>query len=111
HLTSERLLQIKARPGAASLLIGASCHAATELQHAQICGLDYAVLGPVLPTTSHPDAIPLGWDGFAQLAGGSHLPVYAIGGMQSGDLERVRERGGYGLAAIRGLWDHGPETV
>lgn len=111
HLTGERLLQIKARPGAGSLLIGASCHTEAELQHAQNCGLDYAILGPVLPTASHPDTAPLGWDGFAKLAGGSHLPVYAIGGMQSGDLERVREQGGYGLAAIRGLWDHRPETV
>lgn len=105
HLTSERLLQIKERPGTASSLIGASCHTAAELRQAETCGLDYAVLGPVLPTTSHPGATSLGWDKFAQLVGDHSLPVYAIGGMQADELEHVRMRGGYGLAAIRGLWN------
>ncbi|HEX5339928.1 MAG TPA: Nudix family hydrolase [Gammaproteobacteria bacterium] len=109
QLASHRLLNMTQRPAAASFLIGASCHDAAQLKHAESCGLDYIVLGPVLPTATHPGARVLGWEGFARLAGISRLPVYAIGGMRAGDLERIRVSGGYGVAAIRGLW--GDESV
>jgi 8-oxo-dGTP diphosphatase len=110
HLPSRQLHATTARPASASFLIGASCHTADDLQRAADCDLDYALLGPVQPTPSHPGAPTLGWSGFAQLAGATALPVYAIGGMHFADLERVRHHGGYGLAAIRGLWrdDDGP---
>ena len=32
------------------------------------------------------------------------IPVYALGGMERGDLETVFAHGGQGIAAIRGLW-------
>ncbi|HET7649238.1 MAG TPA: Nudix family hydrolase [Gammaproteobacteria bacterium] len=104
HLPSRELNKVTTRPAPASFLVGASCHTASDLRHAALCKLDYALLGPVQPTPSHPGAPALGWDGFARLAGGAGLPVFAIGGMQFADLERVRRQGGYGLAAIRGLW-------
>ena len=40
-----------------------------------------------------------------ELIADTQLPVFAIGGLQPGDLQRVRDQGGYGLAAIRGFWD------
>ncbi|MFO1233906.1 MAG: thiamine phosphate synthase [Rivihabitans pingtungensis] len=63
--------------------VGASAHRPEELQHAAELGLDYALLGHVPPTASHPDAPPLGWQGLArQLASaGPRLPVYALGGL------------------------------
>lgn len=105
HLTSRRLLELKRRELPAAFLIGASCHDAAQLSHVESCGLDYAVLGPVLETATHPDARPLGWNGFARLIADCRLPVFAIGGLQPGDLPRVRDQGGYGVAAIRGFWD------
>lgn len=105
HLTRQRLLHLRRRDVPAAFLIGASCHAAPELHHAETCGLDYAVLGPVLATATHPEARPLGWNGFARLIAATRLPVFAIGGLQPGDLQQVRDQGGYGLAAIRGFWD------
>jgi len=37
------------------------------------------------------------------------VPVYALGGMTTADLERAWQRGAQGIAAIRGLWgDPGP---
>ncbi|HEX6550849.1 MAG TPA: Nudix family hydrolase [Gammaproteobacteria bacterium] len=105
HLTSRRLLKLTRRPLATGFLVGASCHDAAELEQAEACDLDYTVLGPVLPTASHPDANGLGWERFAQLTGNAHLPVFAIGGLYSADLERARESGAYGVAAIRALWN------
>jgi 8-oxo-dGTP diphosphatase len=67
-------------------------------------GCDFAVLGPVAATASHPGAKPLGWDGFAALRAGSALPLYAIGGLGADDLARARRQGAQGVAAIRALW-------
>jgi 8-oxo-dGTP diphosphatase len=47
----------------------------------------------------------LGWEGFAQLARGAPIPVFAIGGLRPSDLEESRCRGAHGLAMIRGSWE------
>ncbi|MGH8403076.1 MAG: Nudix family hydrolase [Gammaproteobacteria bacterium] len=108
HLNSARLMQAAGRPLPAGFLAGASCHDENEIRRAQARGLDYIILGPVQATLSHPHATILGWDGFARLASLSPAPVYAIGGMQPGQLEKVRSLGGHGIAAMRGLWNAYP---
>jgi len=104
HLTGRRLTHLTHRLGDDQRLVGASCHDAQELSHAARLGLDYALLSPVQATRSHPDARPLGWQCFADLAEGARLPVYALGGLGPGDLERAFAHGAQGIAAIRGLW-------
>jgi 8-oxo-dGTP diphosphatase len=86
-------------------LCGASVHTPAELGRAMQLGLDFAVLGPVKPTPTHPAASPLGWEGFARIAHGATLPVYAIGGLRREDLHEARGAGAHGLAMIRGSWD------
>ncbi|MGH8495317.1 MAG: Nudix family hydrolase [Gammaproteobacteria bacterium] len=88
------------RPG----LIGVSCHDAEELAQAGRAGADFAVLGPVNPTASHPDAAPIGWPRFAALVEPVRMPVYAIGGMRSADLPQAWGAGAQGIAAISSLW-------
>ena len=66
--------------------------------------LDFAVLGPVKPTRSHPGAPVLGWDGFARIARGASIPVYAIGGLRRSDLEPAWRAGAHGVAMISGAW-------
>jgi len=98
HLTSRALREAAGRPQAA--LAGASCHDARELAQAQALGLDYAVLGPVHATASHPDARPLEWDTFARLVDGCALPVYAIGGMTRAISGEARMHGAHGVALL-----------
>ncbi len=102
HLTSADLMELKQRPE--RVWAAASCHDAQQLIHASSLGLDFAVLSPVLPTTSHPEATPLGWSGFTELVDQAALPVYALGGMGGISPEEVWAHGGQGIAAIRGLW-------
>jgi 8-oxo-dGTP diphosphatase len=104
HLTSAQLMNLPERPLGQDRLIGASCHNRNELMRAQDLGLDFAVLSPVRPTLSHPQAAPLGWEGFRRLVDQTAMPIYALGGMGAGDLTQAKRAGAQGIAAIRGLW-------
>ena len=101
HLTAQRLMTLSRRPLHAPHWVAASCHDARELRHAMNLGVDFAVLAPVLATATHPGAIPLGWDRFAELCRAVALPIYALGGLSLEDVHFAREQGGRGVAAIR----------
>jgi 8-oxo-dGTP diphosphatase len=103
HFSAEQLMTLRARPKDVGLA-AASCHTVQELGHAMAIGLDFAVLGPVKATATHPGAELLGWDGFRRIAAGASIPVYAIGGLRPGDLDQARAAGAHGLAMIRGAW-------
>ena len=103
HFSAEQLMTLRARPKEAGLM-AASCHTVDELGHAMAIGLDFAVLGPVKATATHPGAKLLGWDGFRRIAEGASIPVYAIGGLRPQDLHQARAAGAHGLAMIRGAW-------
>ena len=103
HFSAEQLMSLRARPDGPALM-AASCHSTEELGHAMAIGLDFAVLGPVKATASHPDADLLGWDGFRRIADGASIPVYAIGGLRPADLHDARRAGAHGLAMISGAW-------
>lgn len=105
HLTSRRLMALEARPLPETFWVAASCHNAQELEQAARIGADFAVLGPVAPTASHPEATPLGWERFRELCAQAELAVYALGGMRPEDLDRARAAGAQGLAMIGGIWD------
>ena len=104
HATAARLRALRARPVPADRWFGASCHDAADLAQAVALGADYAVLGPVRATPTHPQASPLGWDGFAALAVGAGLPVYAIGGVGPRDLDAAWRHGAQGVAGISAFW-------
>jgi 8-oxo-dGTP diphosphatase len=102
HYTAAQLMALRERSG--GMLAAASCHTAAELRHAMALELDFAVLGPVKPTRSHPGAQVLGWDGFARIARGASIPVYAIGGLRRSDFEPAWRAGAHGVAMISGAW-------
>jgi 8-oxo-dGTP diphosphatase len=104
HLNSQRLMEFTVRPLPQDLWVAASCHNAEEIAQANRLNADFAVLAPVLPTQSHPQAPALGWDRFHQLADAANLPVYALGGMSADHLSIAYEHGAQGIAAIRSLW-------
>ncbi|ENO86588.1 Nudix family hydrolase [Thauera linaloolentis] len=102
HLPARSLMGLRQRPDCA--WVGASCHGRDELEHAAALGLDYAVLGPVAPTATHPGQPGLGWVRFCELAAGLPMPVLALGGLGTADMETARDTGAHGIAAIRGAW-------
>lgn len=102
HLPARALAALTARPDFE--WVGASCHTRAELERAAELGLDYAVLGAVKPTASHPAQPALGWPAFADLVRELPLPVLAIGGLGPRDMAQARAAGAHGIAAIRSVW-------
>lgn len=105
HL-SQRLLGSH-RPGSlpAGKWLGVSCHSRQELAWAHDAGADYALLSPVLPTTSHPGQPPLGWEAFGSYVKAGAMPIYALGGVSAADVGQVLSLGGQGIAGISHWWD------
>jgi len=105
HLTAAQLGRLRHRP--ASGWCAASCHDAAELGRAAQLGVDFVVLGPVRATPTHPQARVLGWGGFADLALGAAVPVFALGGTRPADMETAWCSGAHGIAMVRGSWQGG----
>jgi len=102
HWTAATLAASTTRPD--DMLCAASCHTADEIAKAGALGLDFVVLGPVRPTPTHPGARTLGWDGFAATAANTAVPVFALGGLDRGDLHTAIAHGAHGIALRRAAW-------
>ncbi len=100
HLSAMALAACTQRPDFA--WVGASCHTADEIARAGELGLDYALLGPVLPTPTHPENTGLGWAEFASRCAGNTLPVFALGGLREAHRATALAHGAHGLALMRG---------
>ena len=102
HLSALQVAAASERPDLP--LVGVSAHSAGELRAAERLGADFAVLGPVRMTPSHPDRAPLGWDGLREAARGSAIPVFALGGVDRSDIDVAWARGAHGVALVRAAW-------
>lgn len=102
HLPARQLMAEAVRPDFP--WVAASCHDRIELEQADRLGLDFAVLGPVRETATHPGQVGLGWESCSVLLSGLGLPVYALGGLGREDLTAAWVAGAQGVAAIRSAW-------
>jgi 8-oxo-dGTP diphosphatase len=100
HLPASELSRLGTRPDFA--WVGTSCHDATELGRAVELGADFAVLGPVFRTATHPGATPMGWQRFADLVDRLPIPVFALGGMRPGFRDLAQQHNAHGVALMRG---------
>ncbi len=101
HLKQHQLMQLKQGDLVVSKRYIAACHDLVAINHAHKLGCDAVFISPVQPTPTHPEAVTLGWDGLAQMAQHSHIPVFALGGLHPDDLEQAVKHGAYGVAGIR----------
>lgn len=80
--------------------IGVSCH--DEAGLARRAGADFAVLGPIFVVPGK--GPPLGMPGLSALTSGTRLPIYALGGIKTGEhVRRVRAAGARGIAVASAL--------
>lgn len=81
-------------------VICVACRAAADLDRAGALGADVALLSPVFPTLSHPEADHLGPARFRALARAAPLPVIALGGVDETRASLLRGANVVGIAAI-----------
>lgn len=104
HLNRFELMKYQQRPCAEQLSLSASCHNIKELKQAEALSADFCLLSPVKTARSHEAGVSLGYEKFAELVASCSVPVYALGGMQLSDIERIKRAGGFGIAAVSGNW-------
>lgn len=104
HFSRRTLAGITERPIPPTQLLSFACHSAQDFELAEKLQADFALLSPVLLTSSHPDAIPLGWPTFAYLCQSAKMPVFALGGLNREHLPQAKAAGAQGVAGISGLW-------
>lgn len=67
-------------------------------------GADFAFVGSVYETPSHPGRPGLGVESFAAFASAVPVPVMAIGGISAENIGVLLDAGAYGVAMIRSVW-------
>ncbi|MEO9301221.1 thiamine phosphate synthase [Acinetobacter pittii] len=101
HLKQSQLMNLHKGDLTVGVRYIAACHDAVSLKQAQQIGCDAVFISPVKSTTTHPEAVALGWERFSDLAQNSQIPVFALGGVHPDDLATAQQHGAYGLAGIR----------
>jgi thiamine-phosphate pyrophosphorylase len=83
-------------------IVSVGCHSVAEVSVAKVAGADIALLSPIFPTASHPNARPLGVDALTQARkAAGKIPVFALGGVNRENAASCIEAGASGIAGIR----------
>jgi thiamine-phosphate pyrophosphorylase len=85
------------------LLIGRSVHGLDEAIQAAADGADYLTFGHVFPTSTHPGLPPRGLDELRAIVQAVDVPVLAIGGITTDNLDAVLATGCAGVAVISAI--------
>lgn len=101
HLPERDIAARDARRLLGDRLIGRSVHSRENAVAAEEDGADYVIYGPVWPSASHPDVVPVGVGALAEVAHAVRIPVLAIGGITEERVAECRQAGAAGYAAIR----------
>jgi thiamine-phosphate pyrophosphorylase len=84
-------------------LIGLSTHTPAQVDAAR--GVDYIAVGPVHATPTKPGRPAVGLALVRHAAAHATVPFFAIGGIDTGNVEHVRAAGGARVAVVRALTD------
>ncbi len=87
----------------ARLLLGRSVHGVAAARAAEREGADYALLGTIYPTASHPGAAGGGSALVRAVRASVNLPIIAIGGIDRTTLGAVLGAGANGAAVLRAV--------
>jgi len=89
---------------APATLVGYSAHSVDDARRAFDAGATHVSLSPVFsPLSKRSDLAPLGVDGLRDACRRLDGPVFALGGIASGNVASVRDAGAHGVATIAAL--------
>jgi thiamine-phosphate pyrophosphorylase len=103
HLASKSLPPETVRGMIGGKLLGVSVHSLEEAQEAVAGGADYVTFGHVYPTSSKPGMQPQGVRQLAGIVEAVEVPVLAIGGIDTANIEEVLTTGASGIAVISAI--------
>ena len=87
------------------LLIGVSTHTVEEAKVAEAGGADFINFGPVFFTPSKAEfGEAVGLVSFKKAAASVNLPVFALGGVKSGNIEHLLNCGAHGVSMISAIF-------
>ena len=84
-------------------LVGVSVHSLEEAKEAEALGADYVTAGHIFETDCKKGLKGRGLEFLRQVSQGVSIPVYAIGGISTENMEQVREAGANGVCIMSGF--------
>lgn len=84
-------------------IIGISCHNLKQALEAQSAGADYISIGPIFSTPTKPEYKPVGLNLFRRCKWRIKIPLFAIGGINTGNLKQVLSAGVERIAVCRAI--------
>lgn len=85
-------------------ILGLSITSDTDLEAANLAGVDYLVVGPTYPSFAKPDpAQPLAIGGLNEIRALTRLPIVAIGGLHAGNAADAIAAGADGVAVVSAI--------
>lgn len=87
--------------------VGVSVHSVKQAREAAELGADYLVAGHIFETACKPGLAPRGLPFLKEVCGEASIPVFAIGGIGSGNIGLVREAGASGACLMSAFMEAG----
>ncbi len=105
QLSSAQCISLSERPLPWHQLIGVSCHDASHLAKATQLRADFATL-PQNSSAAESARVdgPHAWSVFQSAAEGASLPVYALGGLGTSDMNLATRHGAQGIVVANAWW-------
>ena len=100
HLLLSPSLKIRLWGTLPNKILTASAHSQKALMKCAALPIDAALLSPVFPTESHLNKKTLGISKFQRLARQTHVPIYALGGINNKNAIQLIKTSAIGIAGI-----------
>lgn len=102
HLPLPLLRKIKDSEKREFTVIGASCHSVKDAMEAEKLGCTYIVAGHIFATDCKKGVPPRGLSFLQSVSDCVSIPVFAIGGIDSGNIDLIRKTGVKGACVMSG---------
>lgn len=91
------------RPATSNTMLGCSAHSPEAVAESTKLGADYIILGTIFKSESHPSGKTQGLSLIRDSVNSTHLPIIAIGGINSSNAASAIAAGASGVAVIRAI--------